>query len=160
MPGFSNIIYTRFGRPYYYVYVTIAVIILFIVASIYGYKWFYSDKQKNKEMKDVANASHSSKSVEIFFFNVDWCPHCKTAKPEWQSFSDEYNGKNINGYVISCSDKNCTNDTDPNISYLINEYKIESYPTVKMQKDNKQIEFDAKITKSALKQFVESVTSD
>ena len=108
----------------------------------------------------MSSSTHETKPVEIFFFNVDWCPHCKSAKPEWQAFSDEYNGKNVNGYVISCSDKNCTDEADPQTTYLINEYKIESYPTVKMWKENKQIEFDAKITKSALKQFVESVTHD
>ena len=71
MPTFTNVIYARIAKPYYYYFIAIVVIIMFVVATIYGFKWFYGDKQKKKDFQDVANASHSAKPIEIFFFNVD-----------------------------------------------------------------------------------------
>jgi len=93
-------------------------------------------------------------------FHVDWCPHCHKALPEWQSFCDEYNNKNVNGYLIRCerNGTNCTDENDPKIAAIINENKIESYPTVILLKNDKRYDFDAKITRNSLEQFVQSVT--
>ncbi len=160
MPTFTNVMYTRVFRPYYYYIITAVILIIFIMASVYGFKWFYGNSQKNAQFKDVANAQQSNKPLQIFFFNVDWCPHCKTALPEWQAFSDEFNGQIVNGYLVTCTNQNCTDSDDPQVTYLINQYNIESYPTVKMVKEGTQIEFDAKITKSSLTQFVLQVTNN
>ena len=91
------------------------------------------------------------------FFHADWCPHCKKAQPEWNTFKSQYDGTTVNGYVIKCVDINCTNEKDSSVTASINEYKIESYPTVKMLKDNQVIEFDSKITNTSLNSFVETM---
>jgi hypothetical protein len=69
----------------------------------------------------------------------------------------QFNGKVVNGYTIKCIDNNCTDDEDENINNLIQRYNIDSYPTIKMEKDGKIIEFDAKITSTALGKFVDTV---
>ena len=89
-------------------------------------------------------------------FYVDWCPHCKTAKPEWEQVKAEYEGKTINGYSIVFTEINCTNET-PDTEKLMNTYKIEGYPTIKLLKDGQVIEFDAKPTKAHLEQFLKTV---
>ena len=89
-------------------------------------------------------------------FSVDWCPHCKTAKPEWESLKQEYQGKTINGYVLIFTDVNCTNES-PEVEKLMNTYKVEGYPTIKLLKDGQVIEYDAKPTKATLTQFLNSV---
>jgi len=158
----------------------IVLILIFLGVAYYAYNAFYK-KPKDDKTKDIANMNDRSGVIEIYFFHVDWCPHCKTAQPEWDAFYDKYNNKEINGYKIQCIDLDCTDDsgdsnagvdkvanakfdelnmnTPENINELIRKYEIDSYPTIKMVKDNDTIGFDAKITTSSLSKFVDSMTS-
>jgi thiol-disulfide isomerase/thioredoxin len=128
------------------------------LAATYVYNTYYKKEMTKMDNKfgDVANANKRSHEVIIYFFNVDWCPHCKTAKPEWEKFAKLYNGKEKGEYVIKCVDYNCT-DENAEVTKIINKYNIESYPTIKMLKDNQVIEFDSKITEYTLEQFVNTM---
>jgi len=97
----------------------------------------------------------ANKTAEIMLFSVDWCPHCKTAKPEWDQVKTEFQGKTINGHQILFKEINCTEESPEN-EKLMNTYNIKGYPTVKLVKDGQVIEFDAKPTKSTLTQFLNS----
>jgi len=141
-------------RPYYYRIITVVLIILFIVVGYYGYNNIVN-KEKNK-FKDVANVNRRNKEAPVYFFHVDWCPHCKKALPEWNKFASTYDGKEINGYLIKCYDVDCTNETS-DVTVFINKYKIESYPTVKLIRDDNTIDFDSRITSSSLDQFINTM---
>ena len=93
------------------------------------------------------------------FFHVDWCPHCKTALPEWENFKKQFNNKEVNGYITKCVDVDCT-DENSKVQNMISKYDIESYPTVKMVKDKNTIEFDSKITSNTLEHFVNTMLMD
>jgi thiol-disulfide isomerase/thioredoxin len=143
----------------YSTYILIAIlIVIFLLAATYVYNTYYKKEMTKMDNKfgDVANANKRSHEVIIYFFNVDWCPHCKTAKPEWEKFSKLYNGKEKGEYIIKCVDYNCT-DENAEVTKIINKYNIESYPTIKMLKDNQVIEFDSKITEYTLEQFVNTM---
>ena len=109
-----------------------------------------------------ANAEHNtyssqnSKDAEIMFFYVDWCPHCKTAKPAWNDVKSEYENKTINGYNVIFTEINCTEET-AEVESLMNKYNIEGFPTIKLLKDGQVIEYDAKPTKETLTQFLNTV---
>jgi thiol-disulfide isomerase/thioredoxin len=158
MAGFIEVI-TRIFRPYKRYVLIISLVILFIIIGVYGYNHFYSVPQKNSEFKDVANANRRSTEIEIYLFWTDWCPHCKKAKPDWVAFQQEYNGKTINKYDIKCTDVDCSNDQDAKVQNMLGQYKVSSYPTVIAIKNSQMVGFDAKISKSSLDQFVESLTS-
>jgi len=145
----------RYIRPYYYYILGITILSIFIYVTYWSYNTFYLKSASNKKNKfsDVANANRRNKESSILFFHVDWCPHCKTALPEWNNFKSQNDGKEINGYIIKCVDMDCTNETS-DVTRAINQYNIESYPTVKMLKDEQVIEFDSKITANTLNQFV------
>lgn len=148
-------------KPYYYYILIISIVIVFILATIYAYYNYNTSKNLNsKKFDDVANKSNRSNNIEIMMFHVDWCPHCKKALPDWVSFCNYYNQREINGYVINCdaTGKNCTDETNPEISTTISKYNIKSYPTVILFKEDKRYDFDAKLTRSSLEQFIESVT--
>jgi len=134
----------------------VVLLILAIVYVIYNYlnrpKIVYND---NGTVRNSSSGS-GSKDAEIILFSVDWCPHCKTAKPEWDKVKAEYNGKDVNGYHLVFTDINCTNES-PQVEKLMNQYKIEGYPTIKLIKDGQVIEFDAKPTESNLKQYIQTV---
>lgn len=110
----------------------------------------------NANREHTKNNENSNKTANMLLFYVDWCPHCKTAKPEWEELKSEYEGKNINGYNLVFTEYNCTNET-AEIEELMNKYSIEGYPTIKLIKDNQVIEYDAKPTKSTMEQFLHTV---
>ena len=125
--------------------------LFFIISYIYKNYINKTTYSPNREgMTDTNN------QATLMLFYVDWCPHCKTAKPEWDNLKTEYEGKTINGYTMNFVEYNCTNETQET-EELMNKYKIEGYPTIKLLKDNQVIEYDAKPTKSTMSQFLTTV---
>lgn len=110
----------------------------------------------NANREHLSKDSVTNRNATLMLFYVDWCPHCKTAKPEWETLKAEYDGKAINGYTLNFVEHNCTNE-DAEISELMDKYSIEGYPTIKLVKDNQIIEYDAKPTKSTMEQFLNTV---
>ena len=108
----------------------------------------------NLEHKPVDSKNNSQ--AELILFTVDWCPHCKKAQPIWNEMKSEYENKTINGYTVLFTEVNCTNES-PDVEKMINKYKIEGYPTIKLLKDGNVIEYDAKPNKATLEQFLNTV---
>jgi|UniRef100_A0A6C0ES89 thiol-disulfide isomerase/thioredoxin len=158
MSKFIDLIYNRYIKRYQQILLIVGLILIFIIASYYGYKQFYSKKQEVKKYDDIPNTNTRKQTADVFFFYVDWCPHCKTAKPIWNQFKEKYNNTVVNDYLITCNELNCTDDASPNIADAIAKYKIDSYPTIKMTINSKQYEFDTKISFNALKEFVNVTT--
>jgi thiol-disulfide isomerase/thioredoxin len=158
MAGFYDIVRSYF-TPYYWYFLLILCTVIFGLLAKYTYdKYSEQQKMNSKKFDDVANAEIRDNVLTIFFFYVDWCPHCKTAYPEWVKFKNQYNDEEMNGYNVSCVELNCTDET-PEVLSAINEYIIEAFPTIKMLKDNQKIEFDAKITYSALEKFLTTMSN-
>jgi thiol-disulfide isomerase/thioredoxin len=139
---------------------TIAIIfvaILLCVFAYYTYKQYIDTKTAfHANRENIPKDANSNKTATLMLFYVDWCPHCKTAKPEWESLKSEYDGKNINGYTMTFIEYNCTNESEE-VSQLMDKYNIEGYPTIKLLKDNQVVEYDAKPTKSTMEQFLNTV---
>lgn len=140
---------------------TIGIVLLVIILAIIAYFSYKSYVEPMTNPTYKANVpsgadSKSGKEAEIMLFSTDWCPHCKTAKPEWEQVKAEYDGKEINGYKMIFTDVNCTNES-PDVEKMMNTYKIEGFPTIKLVKDNQIIDYDAKPTKATLTQFLNTV---
>ena len=148
-------------KPYYLIIMIVVVTLIFIAAGFYGYKKYGKPILAEDDTKDVANANRRNKVADLYFFHVKWCPHCRTALPIWQAFSEDYNKREVNGVTVKCHDIDCTDDeTDAN-KQLIADNNIESYPTVKLiLGDGNVVDFDAKIERSSLVEFLETVLSD
>jgi thiol-disulfide isomerase/thioredoxin len=164
-------------RPYYTIIISIFLFIFFLGIARYAYDRYFSKTIENKKYSDVANIPDRKPVIMIFFFSVDWCPHCLKAKPEWNNFKQQYSDKVVNGYVIKTYDIDCTddngdeviiyNDDDGNqtttkptsmkTAEIIRKYKIESYPTIKLVKDGVTVDYDAKVTSESLTKFIKSV---
>jgi thiol-disulfide isomerase/thioredoxin len=143
-------------KPYYFSLSIVIVVIIFTIASYYSYIYFFKKEVEDSKFTDVANANNRNKTGDLYFFHVDWCPHCVKAKPEWNKFvpgDDESGEKMIKGYKINCRSIDCTNDDD-----LASKFKITSYPTIKLVLDGQDpIEFESKITKNTLETFVDTI---
>ena len=143
--------------------VGIVVVFLFVlIGGIYIYNYYTSSKagyKPNQEQVPVGSASgpySQNSEAELMLFYVDWCPHCKTAKPVWDDLKSQYENKTINGYPIIFTEINCTQET-AEVEQMMNKYNIEGFPTIKLLKDGQVIEYDAKPTKETLVQFLNTV---
>lgn len=139
---------------------TIAIIVVVVLLSVfayYTYKQYTDTKTKfHANRENVPKDENSNKTATLMLFYVDWCPHCKTAKPEWELLKSQYDNKMINGYTVTFVEYNCTNESDE-VSQLMDKYNIDGFPTIKLLKDNQVIEYDAKPTKSTMEQFLNTV---
>jgi thiol-disulfide isomerase/thioredoxin len=138
----------------------ISAAIFFILISVFVY-YYYVKPSLNPTYTANSERKHggeegSHNEAELMFFYTDWCPHCKTAKPDWAEVKAEYENKTINGYRIIFTEVNCTTESDE-VEKLMNKYKIEGYPTIKLLKDGQIIEYDAKPSKDTIIQFLNSV---
>jgi len=151
------------------------ILFVFIMVGLYVYKMYKQQQKKithpnshtmTEEESDSINHSDSSssssstnasgtKSVDLYLFFTEWCPHCKKAKPEWETLKKGYSvDKPVNGYTINFVEVDC--DANPD---LANKFKVEGYPTIKMVKGNQIIEFDAKPDVKNLQEFLTTVLS-
>ena len=157
-------------RQYFWIIMVLVLFVIFSLAGYYGYQRYMKDIASKSKFVDVANADRINKTATVMMFFVDCCPHCKTAKPEWDEFQKSHEGTQVNGYKLKCVGVNCTEDSPgnykdeditsdaANTASLIKKYNIQSYPTIKLVIDGGEtIEFDSKITKQSLSTFVNTV---
>ena len=164
MSAFLKLLYSRF-RSYFPMIYAIVMALIAVAASYYAYNYLYLPSQQSKVFKDVANSSPNGRTITVFFFHVDWCPHCKKALPEWRTFSDQYHDKQMNGYQIECKAVDCTKDKDPNIKLMVDKYEIKQYPTVIAVLPGpggkeQRVDYEAKVKSDYLEKFVNSVSTE
>jgi thiol-disulfide isomerase/thioredoxin len=156
-----SVIFLNFWNPKKLTFWILFLVLLLICGAVYVITKNKYRIQNNKEITNIPNAQGTGGDVNIMFFTVDWCPHCKNAKNPWEDFKIAYHGKKVKGRNIRCDTYNVTDDKvngkpNPAIEFR-NKYKVDSYPTIKMLKDGQVIDFDAKVTTYALERFVEDM---
>lgn len=126
------------------------LVALFIGVAIYLYKTYISPKVNPSyvENKEILS-EETDKEAVLYFFYTTWCPHCKSAKPEWQKIKDEYQDKTINNTRVLFREVDCDKEDK-----VANEFNVEGYPTIKLVKDGQVIEYDAKPNYETLVQFL------
>ena len=161
MSQIINILFRKFNT-----HIGTIAIIMFALILILLSVWCYYQYAKPIISIDAVNDKNipnngTNEEVSFYFFNVDWCPHCIKAKPEWKKFCQRHNGEEYNGYIISCAGgengTDCTNSDDPTVIDTIQKFNIEHYPTLKMVKGSTIIDFDGKITDENLETFISSI---
>jgi len=139
-------------RPYYNKILFLLLLGIFAYSAYYAYgKW---EQSKPKGNPDIYQPT-TNKEATVYFFFADWCPHCKKAKPTWDSYVSKYDGKVINGSKLTCVSVNCTDTDKPETVQMVSQFNINSYPTIKLTaKNGTTYEFDAKISEKNLEEFV------
>ena len=146
-------LYTDYVKPFQTHLVVIFVVIIFTLASYMAYNWYIKPTVENLNTSDISNDNTRTSESKIYFFYADWCPHCKSAKPDWDQFHKQYNNKTVGTYNVIPIGVDCSEGENP----LIQEYSVDGYPTVILLKGDKRINYDAKITYDNLVKYVEDV---
>ena len=142
---------------------TTMVIVVVILIALFGAAYYYFVLRK-KHMepfeysmnREPSSSSDSEKRAELLFFFATWCPHCVKAKPEWDAALADVDGKTINGYAVKFKAIDCTSESAES-EKMIEKYKVEGYPTIKLIKDGQVIEYDAKVSKSTIDEFLNTM---
>ncbi len=101
------------------------------------------------------NIDSNDEDILVMYFYTDWCPYCKRAEPEWKQFKNYVDNKNNNknkDYTINVVSINCDENKK-----MADKYEIEGYPTIKLIYKKKVYDYDAKVTKDNLVEFVNSI---
>ena len=134
------------------------IVLFFAVLAQQLYNRYVKSSNNASYYEGYSNAPNSGAaeppSATIYLFKVDWCPHCKKALPDFQKVEDTYNGKVVNGYKLNFV---VVDGEDPANQSLVNEYKIQGYPTIVLTKDGKHIEYDAKVDQPTLEKFIKTM---
>ena len=146
-----------------YKYIVIAIVVLTAISGIIYYivssnmlpgvnKFFQQAQGKSVTADGQDAGGPGDKSAQLYLFKVDWCPHCKTAKPVFDEVEKELNGRPINGYVVTFKTVDCEAEPD-----MADKFKVEGYPTIKLVKNGEVIEYDAKPEKDKILEFLMTV---
>ncbi len=138
-------------------YTTIGIIAFSLILIIVAIYYYFSSKNKSytDNREKAVTSEGNGKTAELMLFSANWCPHCKTAKPVWIELSSDYEDKMINGYRIIFTNVDCSEESGE-VERLMDKYKVEGFPTIKLIKDGQVYDFDAKPTRPALEQFLNS----
>jgi|TARA_B110000858_G_scaffold181743_2_gene220472 thiol-disulfide isomerase/thioredoxin len=133
-------------------------IILFSIISYFIYSKFIKNKDShilNKEF-DHTNTSNSSNKVNLYYFYTEWCPYCKKADPVWDAFCKKIDSKyNNTSYQFNYFKIDCEKNQN-----MAEKYKVEGYPTIKMEYNKTIYDYNAKPDKNNLLEFVKTVTKE
>lgn len=131
--------------------VYLLLIILFSLIGVYVYKQniLSSIKPKYVDNKEFLNKK-GEQNVDLYYFYTTWCPHCKNSSPIWNEFKEEV-GDTFNDININYIEVDCDKDVD-----IADKFNVSSYPTIKLEYNNKIVEYDAKPNKETLKEFLAS----
>ena len=136
------------------------IALFFIVVAQQVYNRFIKSRDNYSYYEGYSNAPKSGAAKDdapeaiIRMFKVDWCPHCKKALPEFQAVQDQHDGKVVNGYKLRFM---VVDGEDTANESMVNEFKVQGYPTVVLTKDGKNIEYDAKVDQATLQNFINTM---
>lgn len=154
-----NTVMTAGGRVNSGTTIIILCILLFALIAVGYYMYYVVPNMKTNTYypnnEQIPTNSSTGNDAELLFFYADWCPHCKSAKPVWNEFKSEYEHKQIKGYNIIFTEIDCTNES-AETEKLMDQYDVDSYPTIKLVKSGQIITFDAKPSNESLTAFLNS----
>jgi thiol-disulfide isomerase/thioredoxin len=120
----------KMSRETVAVYVLLAVLLVLVVYFV---------------MKNREGFNSNSQPVVIYFFYVDWCPHCTRAKPAVEEVQQQYANNNaVEVRAINCE--------APENKELVQQNNVSAYPTVKADNSN---EMESAVTAENLVAFIE-----
>jgi thiol-disulfide isomerase/thioredoxin len=101
--------------------------------------------RQNNEGFEASN----SKRCNIYIFVADWCPHCKSAKPEIAALN---NSPPDNAVV------NVVNEKDENSRELMAKYNVKGFPTCVVHPEGEEaVELDKRVTAENITELVNKV---
>lgn len=122
------------------VVVCILVIVLVVLVVYYV----------NKNSEGFNDNANDNSKPTLYFFYVDWCPHCTRAKET--TFNDDKwnnveNKDNVNLVKVDC-------EASEENKALAKENNVQAYPTVVLKNNNKKKELEEGVSPSSISNLI------
>ena len=133
--------------------VMMAVVVILILVGVY----FIVQKNRAKEgfenalnnMNEKPNPKEDEVMLVLFF--VDWCPHCKSVKPEWEKLmklnNTKVNGKNIKIQAANAEGSQVEKEA-------ARDNNVEGYPTIKLISQSEVVDYNGPRNADDMGKFV------
>jgi thiol-disulfide isomerase/thioredoxin len=125
--------------------ITFAILVVFV-----GFYWAFRGFPPGSRVviSELPKQKKNAGEATFYFFYTSWCPYSKDAKPKVESLRDfvldyTYGGKQINVEFINC-------DVDRKTCEL---YKIDAYPSYKLETANNLYTYDGPAEVSVFREF-------
>lgn len=120
--------------------ITLVVVVIMTVGFVLLYKWNSGIFPASKIIVTDPPIEHSGlepTQAKFMFFYTSWCPHCKTAHAPWNSFKQQLKNTKATygGNTILFEEINAESNSGKSALY-----KINAYPTFKVETTKKVIE--------------------
>ena len=132
------------------------IIILCVAALFTGIAFYFYNSYVAPRLnpsfrpnKELVSEGEDTEGVELYYFYTEWCPYCKKARPIWDKFKQDFDGKPVNGKTVYFKEVDCEKEEK-----LADKFNIEGYPTIKLVKGNQIVDYDAKPNAKNLKEFL------
>jgi len=86
---------------------------------------------------ETPTQNNTIKTIQFVYFYADWCKYCKEMTPKWEEFKRLNDGATIDGYVVECTEQDCTNVEDEKVDAdakakeeLMDRYNVSHYPSI------------------------------
>ena len=126
------------------------ITIIFILVATFGYDNYVKPILDKSYVPNKEFTQDDNNNIIVYFFYTTWCPYCKKARIEWDKFKKEIEKNNLLEQTLNITFKEIDCDKDPGLAKKLN---VEGYPTIKMEKDHKIFNYDAKPDASHLMEF-------
>ncbi len=94
--------------------------------------------------KNKLSGGSVTKTETFILYYVEWCPHCKVVKPEWEKLQKDDELK-----MVEIKKVNCEENED-----VVNELGIEGFPTILYTKNGKVEPYNGEREYEEFKQFL------
>ena len=149
----TTVLYNDFIKPKKRMILYVFLIAVFSIATYYAYTTMIAPKFAESFGTDVANDNTRTDQAKIMGFFANWCPHCKTAKPEWEIFTKsmtpDQGGVQYGNSKLIAEAVDCTDGNDPRIQ----QYKIDGYPTIIIINNGNVVKYEGSVKTDNLKKF-------
>ena len=136
--------------------VMMAVVVILILVGLY---FLYNKNMKQSpsegfegsinNMNEKPNPKEDEVVLVLFF--VEWCPHCKSIKPEWEKLM-KLNNTKVNGKNIKIQAANAEgSDVEKEAA---RDNNVEGYPTIKLISQSEVIDYNGPRNADDMGKFV------
>lgn len=131
-------------------------IVIVVAVALIGYwlwKNYLAKLVKSREgFQRAASHGGASGAVVCTLYYTEWCPHCKTVKPDWAKLQQDLHGKSINGKHIVVEMVDCDKD-----KAKAEAAGVQGFPTIKFTVNGQSMDYSGERNYAAFKSHIESL---
>ena len=132
-----------------FIIMCIVIFLIFLGISIYiYYNYIHPKIFKNYVPNHEFINPEDENKILLMWFYTEWCPYCKSTKPEWDKFKSDVEKKSFD-IAINFKEIDC--DLYPTVA---DEYNIDGYPSIKLLYKTEIYDYDADPDSYRLMEFL------